>query len=146
MQPTRNTLSGNIRVHFVELPKRHLAASIDLRTQLKQACRNVHGPCFTALQELIDKISAAVENYSGLAERAGGTLHSTIQIMADRSLLVTYVSAQLLRIGTHSLFPAASQRSADRYQRPSIKRQPLAMQMPPPRCPYSMHGIYSTSP
>ncbi len=74
------------------------------------------------------------------------TVHSTIQIMADRSLLVTYVSAQLLSIGTHSLFPAAFQRSADRYQRPSIKRQPLAMQMPPPRCPYSMHGIYSTSP
>jgi starvation-inducible DNA-binding protein len=94
MQPTRNTLSENIRAQSVELLNKHLAAAIDLHAQLKQAHWNVRGPGFIAIHELFDKISVEAENYSDLlAERAGGlggTAHGTIQVAAERSFLVPY--------------------------------------------------------
>jgi starvation-inducible DNA-binding protein len=94
MQPTRNTLSENIRGQSVELLNKHLAAAIDLHGQLKQAHWNVRGPAFIAIHELFDKVSVEVENYSDLlAERArglGGTARGTIQIAAERSYLIPY--------------------------------------------------------
>jgi starvation-inducible DNA-binding protein len=94
MQPTHNTLSENIRAQSVELLNKHLAATIDLHAQVKQAHWNVRGPGFIAIHELFDKVSVEVENYSDLiAERAGGlggTAHGTIQVAAARSFLVPY--------------------------------------------------------
>ena len=49
MQPTHNTLSGNIRAQSVELLNKHLAAAIDLHAQVKQAHWNVRGPGFFAI-------------------------------------------------------------------------------------------------
>ena len=84
MQPTHNTLSGNIRAQSVELLNKHLAAAIDLNSQVKQAHWNVRGPSFIAIHELFDKVSGEVENYSDLiAERAGGlggTAYRTVQV------------------------------------------------------------------
>lgn len=94
MQPTRNTLSENIRAQSVELLNKHLAAAIDLHSQVKQAHWNVRGPGFIAIHELFDKVSTEVENYSDLiAERArglGGTAHGTIQVAVARSFLIPY--------------------------------------------------------
>lgn len=94
MQPTRNTLSENIRAQSVELLNKHLAASIDLHAQVKQAHWNVRGPSFIAIHELFDKVSIAVEEFSDqVAERAGGlggTAEGTVQIAAERSFLVPY--------------------------------------------------------
>jgi starvation-inducible DNA-binding protein len=94
MQPTRNTLSENIRAQSVELLNKHLAAAIDLHAQVKQAHWNVRGPAFIAIHELFDKVATAVEGYSDLiAERAGGlggTAHGTIQVAAENSFLVPY--------------------------------------------------------
>lgn len=94
MQPTRNTLSENIRAQSVELLNTHLAAAIDLHAQMKQAHWNVRGPGFIAIHELFDKISVKVEDYSDLiAERAsglGGTAHGTVQVAAKKSFLVPY--------------------------------------------------------
>jgi starvation-inducible DNA-binding protein len=94
MQPTRNTLSENIRAQSVELLNKHLAAAIDLHAQVKQAHWNVRGPSFIAIHELFDKVSTEVESYSDLiAERAGGlggTAYGTIQVAAERSFLVPY--------------------------------------------------------
>lgn len=94
MQPTRNTLSENIRAQSVELLNTHLAAAIDLHAQMKQAHWNVRGPGFIAIHELFDKVSAAVEEFSDqVAERAGGlggTAHGTIQVAAERTYLVPY--------------------------------------------------------
>ena len=88
MQPTRNTLSENIRAQSVELLNKHLAASIDLHAQVKQAHWNVRGPSFIAIHELFDKVSIAVEDSpTCLAERAGGlggTAEGTVQIAAER--------------------------------------------------------------
>jgi starvation-inducible DNA-binding protein len=94
MQPTRNTLSENIRAQSVELLNKHLAAAIDLHAQMKQAHWNVRGPGFIAIHELFDKVSVAVEDFSDqVAERAGGlggTAHGTVQIAAARSYLIPY--------------------------------------------------------
>jgi starvation-inducible DNA-binding protein len=94
MHPTRNTLSENIRAQSVELLNKHLAATVDLHAQLKQAHWNVRGPGFIAIHALFDKVAEQVETYSDLiAERAGGlggTAHGSVQVAAERSFLVPY--------------------------------------------------------
>ena len=94
MLPTRNTLSGNIRVQSVDLLNKHLAAAIDLHAQMKQAHWNVRGPNFIAIHELFDKVAATALDASDLiAERAaglGGTAEGTVQVAAEKSPLVPY--------------------------------------------------------
>ncbi len=94
MQPTRNTLSVNIRAQSVELLNKHLAASIDLHAQIKQAHWNVRGPGFIAIHDLFDKVAIVVEGFCDqVAERAGGlggTAEGTVQVAAERSFLVPY--------------------------------------------------------
>src|SRR5580704_19161390 len=94
MQKTANTLSKNIRAKSVAVLNRHLAATIDLHAQVKQAHWNVRGPSFIAIHELFDKVSVAVEDFSDqVAERAGGlggTAQGTIQVAVERSFLVPY--------------------------------------------------------
>lgn len=58
MQPTRNTLSENIRAQSVELLNKHLAAAIDLHAQVKQAHWNVRGLGFIAIHEVFDQVAA----------------------------------------------------------------------------------------
>jgi starvation-inducible DNA-binding protein len=94
MQPTHNTLSENIRARSLQLLNKHLAAAIDLHSQVKQAHWNVRGSAFIAIHELFDKIADQVEGYSDtLAERAaalGGTAEGTAQVAVQRSFLVPY--------------------------------------------------------
>lgn len=94
MHPTHNTLSENIRAQSIELLNRHLAASIDLQAQVKQAHWNVRGPGFIAVHELFDDVAEQIEVYSDLlAERAGGlggTAHGTVHVAAANSFLVPY--------------------------------------------------------
>jgi starvation-inducible DNA-binding protein len=94
MQNTHNTLPEKIRAQSIELLNKHLAASIDLQAQVKQAHWNVRGPGFMAVHELFDKIAEQVETYSDMiAERTaglGGTAHGTIQVAVERSFLIPY--------------------------------------------------------
>ena len=94
MHPTHNTLSENIREQSVDLLNKHLAATIDLYGQIKQAHWNVHGPNFIAVHELFDKVSTEVAAYTDLvAERTrglGGTAQGTVQTAAGQSFLVPY--------------------------------------------------------
>src|SRR5712671_5708798 len=94
MYKTANTLSKNIRAKSVAVLNRHLAASIDLHAQVKQAHWNVRGPTFIAIHELFDKVADAMEEYSDtLAERAGalgGVAEGTIQIAVEHSFLARY--------------------------------------------------------
>lgn len=94
MQPTRNTLSQDIRAQSIELLNKHLAAAIDLQAQLKQAHWNVQGPNFIAIHELFDKASAEAGTYADmLAERArslGGVAQGTVHLAVKRSFLVPY--------------------------------------------------------
>jgi starvation-inducible DNA-binding protein len=94
MQSTHNTLPEKVRAKSVELLNTHLAASIDLHAQIKQAHWNVRGPGFIAMHELFDKVSEAVETFSDmLAERAGGlggTAQGTLRVAVEKSFLVPY--------------------------------------------------------
>jgi starvation-inducible DNA-binding protein len=110
MHQTKNTLSENIRARSVELLNHHLAASIDLQAQVKQAHWNVRGPTFIAVHELFDSIAEEVENYSDLmAERAGalgGPAHGTVQMAAKASFLVPY--ALMIADAKEHLFAVSS--------------------------------------
>ena len=94
MQSTHNTLSQNIREQSAQLLNRHLAASIDLHGQMKQAHWNVRGPGFFAVHELFDKIAdIALDFADEIAERAaamGAIAEGTVQVAASRSYLVPY--------------------------------------------------------
>lgn len=94
MHPTHNTLSENIRTQSVALLNAHLAATIDLHGQLKQAHWNVRGPNFIAIHELFDKAAGTALDASDLlAERAaalGGTAQGTIQTATEKSFMVPY--------------------------------------------------------
>jgi starvation-inducible DNA-binding protein len=94
MQPTRNSLSENIRTQSVGLLNKHLAAAIDLQAQLKQAHWNVRGPGFIAIHTLFDKVAEEAGGYADLiAERAGGlggTANGTVQNSAERTFLMRY--------------------------------------------------------
>jgi starvation-inducible DNA-binding protein len=94
MQLTHNTLSENVRAQTSELLNRHLAATIDLHGQLKQAHWNVRGPTFIAVHELFDKVAGEAESYSDLiAERAAGlgaVAEGTVQVASERTFLVRY--------------------------------------------------------
>ena len=94
MYKTANTLPEQIRSRSVALLNRHLAATIDLHAQTKQAHWNVRGPTFIAIHELFDKVADVVEEYSDkIAERAGtlgGTAEGTVQTATERSFLEPY--------------------------------------------------------
>ena len=111
MQQTHNTLPEAVRAQSVEILNKHLAASIDLQAQVKQAHWNVRGPGFIAVHELFDKVACAVEAMSDqLAERAaglGGTAHGTIQAAVARSFLVPYPHG-IADTGKHLFAVAAS--------------------------------------
>jgi len=57
MQQTHNTRSGNIRARSVGLLNRHLAATIELRGQVKQAHWSVHGLASIALHQIFEKVA-----------------------------------------------------------------------------------------
>ncbi|MEM1308654.1 MAG: DNA starvation/stationary phase protection protein Dps [Cyanobacteria bacterium P01_H01_bin.153] len=94
LYPTRNDLVVDIREQIVEILNLSLAASLDLKTQTKQAHWNVKGKDFFQLHELFDEMAGEIEEYVDmLAERVtalGGTALGTARIAADQSILPEY--------------------------------------------------------
>lgn len=94
MYPTKNTLPESTRVKIVGLLQEHLANSLDMGSQAKQAHWNVKGPDFIALHELFDKIHEEAEEAIDLiAERIvqlGGIAEGTLKAAAKRSHLPEY--------------------------------------------------------
>jgi starvation-inducible DNA-binding protein len=94
MYKTKNSLPEETRSTVIRLLNAHLADSIDLMHQAKQAHWNVKGPSFIALHKLFDEIVDAAEEYMDLiAERAvqlGGIAEGTIQSAVKRSALAEY--------------------------------------------------------
>ncbi len=91
---TRNDLPVEIREKAITLLNQHLADSIDLYSQTKQAHWNVKGPQFFQLHELFDKLAEEVEDQvDTLAERAtslGGHARGTVRLAAAASRLSEY--------------------------------------------------------
>lgn len=94
MYTTKNTLPEKIRIQTCGMLQLHLANSIDLTSQAKQAHWNVKGPDFISLHELFDKISADSLSYTDtIAERIvqlGGIAEGTIKATSKRSTLPDY--------------------------------------------------------
>ena len=94
MYSTKNTFSEKGRTQIAALLQNHLANSIDLGSQAKQAHWNVKGPDFMALHGLFDQLSESVEGYIDLiAERIvqlGGIAEGTLKVTATRSELPAY--------------------------------------------------------
>lgn len=91
---TRIDLPENVRVKTIEILNQTLAATLDLKTQTKQAHWNVKGINFYQLHELFDEIATELEEYVDMvAERVtalGGTAMGTARIAANSSILPEY--------------------------------------------------------
>ena len=91
---TSNNLAPNAREKAISLLNQHLADTLDLYGQTKQAHWNVKGPQFYQLHLLFDSLAESVLEYVDLiAERAtalGGMALGTIRMSAAASRLPEY--------------------------------------------------------
>ena len=91
---TRIDLAEDIRVQEIAILNQTLAATLDLKTQAKQAHWNVKGMNFLQLHELFDTIATELEGYVDMvAERItalGGVAMGTARIAASDSILPEY--------------------------------------------------------
>ena len=91
---TRIDIAEEVRIKVIELLNKTLAATLDLKTQTKQAHWNVKGTDFYQLHELFDEMSGELEEYVDMvAERVtalGGTALGTARIAASESILPEY--------------------------------------------------------
>lgn len=92
--PTRIDLPQDVRTQVTEILNQSLAATLDLKTQAKQAHWNVKGMDFFQLHELFDEIAGELEEYVDMvAERVtalGGTAMGTARVAATDSILPEY--------------------------------------------------------
>jgi starvation-inducible DNA-binding protein len=92
--PTHIDLASDVRFQVTSLLNQTLAATLDLKTQTKQAHWNVKGMDFFQLHEMFDEIAGELEEYVDMvAERVtalGGTALGTARIAAANSILPEY--------------------------------------------------------
>lgn len=88
---THIDLSAEKRAALIETLNQHLATTLDLYTQVKQAHWNVKGKDFYQLHLLFDQIAEELEPFiDQLAERAttlGGYAKGTVRMSAENSIL-----------------------------------------------------------
>jgi starvation-inducible DNA-binding protein len=93
-RPTHHDLSKEVRQAMVNLLQQHLADTLDLALQVKQAHWTVRGPQFLQLHELFDTLnSELLGNGDDLAERItalGGVPQGTIRQVSQQSTLPEY--------------------------------------------------------
>lgn len=91
---TQVDLPADRREKLVELLNRHVADTMDLYTQVKQAHWNVKGRNFYSIHELTDTFAAELIPFvDELAERAtalGGYVHGTVRMAAETTTLPEY--------------------------------------------------------
>ncbi len=94
MYSTRIDLPSNVREEIIAILNKTLAATLDLKTQTKQAHWNVKGMDFYQLHELFDEMAGELEEYVDMvAERVtalGGTALGTARVAASESILPEY--------------------------------------------------------
>jgi starvation-inducible DNA-binding protein len=97
LHTTRIDLPLEIRVDVITLLNQTLAYTVDLRSQVKQACWNVKGKDFILLHPLFTTIATSLDEYADLmAERIavlGGVVMDTARMAAALSQLPEYPSA-----------------------------------------------------
>jgi starvation-inducible DNA-binding protein len=94
MHTTKNMLPDNSRQAVIDMLQTHLAASLDLASQAKQAHWNIKGTSFIALHELFDTIhTETMDQADMLAERLvilGGQTKATVRATAAQTGLTEY--------------------------------------------------------
>jgi starvation-inducible DNA-binding protein len=114
LHPTRIEIPPEIRGYVIQLLNQTLACTVDLRSQVKQACWNVKGQDFSPLRALFATMASELEAYADLvAERIavlGGVARGTARTAAMQSRLPEYSDA-IVDGNTHVL--ALAERFAD---------------------------------
>ena len=94
LYPTRIDIAEEVRIKVIDILNQSLAATLDLKTQTKQAHWNVKGTDFFQLHELFDEMAGELEEYVDMvAERVtalGGTALGTARMAASESILPEY--------------------------------------------------------
>lgn len=94
LHATRIDLPEETRKQIVEILNQTLAATSDLRSQVKQAHWNVKGMNFFQLHEMFDEMADQLGEYIDMiAERAtalGGVARGTVRMAAADSILPEY--------------------------------------------------------
>ena len=94
LYPTRIDIPADARVQIIVILNQTLAATLDLKTQTKQAHWNVKGTDFYQLHQLFDELAGELEEYIDLvAERVtalGGYALGTVRSAASDSILPEY--------------------------------------------------------
>ena len=94
MNPTKNSLSPEIRLAMVQCLNERLIDLLDLQLRAKQAHWNVKGSNFIGVHGLFDSVYGEVEGFvDTVAERAaalGGVVDGTVQTVAAKTRLMAY--------------------------------------------------------
>ncbi len=94
LYPTRIDIPAEARAEITSLLNKSLAATLDLKTQTKQAHWNVKGMDFYQLHEMFDEMAGELEEFVDLiAERVtalGGLAMGTARVAASESILPEY--------------------------------------------------------
>ena len=97
LSPVRIDIPPEIRLYVVQLLNQTLACTVDLRSQVKQACWNVKGHDVVLLQALFATMATELDAHIDLvAERLvvlGGVARGTVRTAATHSRLPEYPGA-----------------------------------------------------
>src|SRR5438093_13171265 len=97
LHPVRIEIPLEIRLYVIQLLNQTLACTVDLRSQVKQACWNVKGHDFSQLHALFATMATELDAYTNLiAERIvvlGGVARGTARTATTRSTLPEYLGA-----------------------------------------------------
>jgi starvation-inducible DNA-binding protein len=97
LSPVRIDIPPEIRLYVTQLLQQTLACTLDLRSQLKQACWNVKGHDVVLLHALFATMATELDAYTDLvAERLvvlGGMARGTVRTAAIHSRLPEYPDA-----------------------------------------------------
>ena len=97
LSPVRIDIPLEIRLYVIQLLQQTLACTLDLRSQLKQACWNVKGHDLVLLQALFATMATELDAHTDLvAERLvvlGGVARGTVRTAATHSRLPEYPGA-----------------------------------------------------
>ena len=94
LYPVRIDIPPEIRLYVVQLLNQTLACTVDLRSQIKQACWNVKGHDLVLLHALFATMATELDAHTDLvAERLvvlGGVARGTVRTAATHSRLPEY--------------------------------------------------------
>jgi starvation-inducible DNA-binding protein len=94
LSPVRSDIPLEIRLYVMQLLQQTLACTVDLRSQVKQACWNVKGHDLVLLQALFATMVTELDAHTDLvAERLvvlGGVARGTVRTAATHSRLPEY--------------------------------------------------------